>query len=205
MLLAWQKTYIRNYEELKVAHCFLERQNWKQITKLKETFAKIFSKPLKSHILTISMRKKLLIAGHFRRLFCLTLHKRCRNLKKKYSYWKGQCNMKWSRNLEISNFQNTDPILAMVNSYDKHQSLERIKMSSCNSTFSFRKTNSKEVTKIIDHLNIKKACQSSDISTKIIKLNKDIVATFISDNFNSSIDKGEFPNDLKHADIAPVH
>ena len=41
-------------------------------------------------------------------------------------------------------------------------------------------------------LNTKKSCQKSDSPTKIIKL-------------NYCIDKGEFPNDLKHADIVPVY
>ena len=62
-----------------------------------------------------------------------------------------------------------------------------------------------EVSKIIDNLNIKKACHNSDIPTKITKLNKDITAPFISENFNSCIKKGELCNDLKHADVAPVH
>ena len=55
-----------------------------------------------------------------------------------------------------SNLQNTDPILATINSHDKHPSIERIKNRSRNSTFKLRKTNSNEVIKIIDNLNIKK-------------------------------------------------
>ena len=54
-----------------------------------------------------------------------------------------------------SNLQNNDPILATVNSYDKRPSIERIKNRSCYSTFSFRKTSSHEVSKIIKNLNIK--------------------------------------------------
>ena len=50
-----------------------------------------------------------------------------------------------------SNLENTDPILATVNSYDKHPSIKRIKNRSCNSTFSFNVT-SNEVSKIIDNL-----------------------------------------------------
>ena len=69
----------------------------------------------------------------------------------------------------------------------------------------FRKTSCNEVEKIISNLNIKKSCQQEDIPTKIIKLNKDLIATFIAENFNSCIDKGEFPSELKHADIAPIH
>ena len=92
-----------------------------------------------------------------------------------------------------SNLKNTDPIIATVNSYGKHPSIERIKNRSWNLTFSFRKANSNKVSKIIDNLNIKKACQNSDIPIKIIKLNKDIIAPFIYENFKSCINKGEFP------------
>ena len=39
----------------------------------------------------------------------------------------------------------------------------------------------------------------------MIKLNKDIIAPFISKNFNFCVDKVEFLNHLKHMDIVPVH
>ena len=38
-----------------------------------------------------------------------------------------------------------------------------------------------------------------------MKLDKGIITPFISENFNSCIDKDEFPNDLKHVNIVPVH
>ena len=108
---------------------------------------------------------------------------------------------KTKSNLNISaieyshpNLQNTDPILVAVNSYDKHPSIERIRNRSYNLMFSFS-----------DNLNINKACQNSDIPTNIVKLNKGTIAPFISENFKSCIDSGEFSNDLKHVDIAPVH
>ena len=63
-----------------------------------------------------------------------------------------------------TNLQNTDPIIAAVNSYDKHPSIEIIKNRSYNLTFSFS-----------DNLNINKACQNIDIPTNIVKLNKDIL------------------------------
>ena len=40
-----------------------------------------------------------------------------------------------------------------------------------------------------------------DISTKIIKLNKDLIARSKIENFNCCIDEGE----LKHDDIVPIH
>ena len=71
-------------------------------------------------------------------------------------------------------------------------------------TFGSRKTNSNEISNIIDDLNIEKACQNSDVPTKIININNNNIAPFLSENCNSSNDKGEFPNDLKYASIVPV-
>ena len=73
------------------------------------------------------------------------------------------------------------------------------------SVFSFKKTTQAEVLKVIRDLNTKKSCQTSDTPTKIIKLNSDIFSNFIYKHFNYCIDKGEFPNDMKHVDIIPIH
>ena len=58
---------------------------------------------------------------------------------------------------------------------------------------------------IFSQLNTAKTCQNTDSPTKIIKLNKDIFVKFISNNFSHCIDEGEFPYELKHADVIPVH
>ena len=74
------------------------------------------------------------------------------------------------------------------------------------SVFSFKKTTQAEVLKVIRDLNTKKSCQTSDTLTKIIKLNSDIFSNLIYKHFNYCIiDKSEFPNDLKHADIVPIY
>ena len=36
-------------------------------------------------------------------------------------------------------------------------------------------------------------------------MNKDILANFITDHFNYCIAYSEFPDELKHADVIPVH
>ena len=71
--------------------------------------------------------------------------------------------------------------------------------------FFFKKATLEEVVKVIRNLNIRKSCQTTDILTKIIKLNSDTLAKFIYKHFNYCIDRGEFPNELKHAEIVPVH
>ena len=54
-------------------------------------------------------------------------------------------------------------------------------------------------------LALKSLANKEDIPTKVIKLNKDLIAKFIAENFNSGIDKGKFPSELKHADIVPIY
>ena len=59
--------------------------------------------------------------------------------------------------------------------------------------------------KISSQLNTAKTCQNVDTPTKIIKLNEDIFAKFIGNNFKHCIDEGEFPCGLKHADVIMLH
>ena len=59
---------------------------------------------------------------------------------------------------------------------------------------------------IIKNLNVRKtSCQGSGIPTKIIKLHIDLFSSFICQHFNYCISIGELPNELKHADVIPVH
>ena len=74
-----------------------------------------------------------------------------------------------------------------------------------NSTFSFENTYTDVVMKVINNLNVAKTCRVNDIPTNVIKMNKDIFADFITDHFNYCIAYGEFPDELKHADVIPVH
>ena len=39
----------------------------------------------------------------------------------------------------------------------------------------------------------------------MIKVNKDIFAGFIAEDFNNCVDEGLFQGDLKHAGVRPVH
>ena len=59
--------------------------------------------------------------------------------------------------------------------------------------------------KVNNYLNVAKSCQINDIPTKVIKMNKDIFANFITDHFNYCIAYGGFPDELKQADVIPVH
>ena len=57
----------------------------------------------------------------------------------------------------------------------------------------------------IKSLNISKACPKSTLPPKIIKDNYDIFALKLHNDLNRSIDNGLFPNNLKLADVTPVH
>ena len=101
--------------------------------------------------------------------------------------------------------KNTHSLSNIIETFEKYPSILNIKKRKLNSLFSFRKTTQEEVSKVIRNLNTKKSCYTSDTPTKIIKLNFDIFSNLIYKHFNCCIDKGEFPNDLKHADIVPVY
>ena len=74
-----------------------------------------------------------------------------------------------------------------------------------NSVFSSRNTTKEEVSISLQCLNTKKSCQASNTPNKSIKLNSDIFSNFIHKYFSCCIDKGEFQNDLKHADIIAIY
>ena len=101
--------------------------------------------------------------------------------------------------------KNTCSVSTIIETFEKHPSILNIKKRKLVSVFSFRKTTQKEVLKIIQDLNAKKSCQTCYAPTKIIKLNSDIFSNLIYKYFNCCIDKGEFPNDLKHADVVPIN
>ena len=65
-------------------------------------------------------------------------------------------------------------------------------------TFKFRKVSESEVIKNINYLDSKKAYQASDISSKTLLENKNILAKFITKNYNYDIKNELFPDPLKH-------
>ena len=103
------------------------------------------------------------------------------------------------------NDMDSDSILSVLNAFKNHPSIKNMKRKKLNSTFSFKNTYTDVVMKLINTLNVAKTCQVNDIPTKIIKINKDIFANFITDHVNYCIANGEFPNELKHANVLPVH
>ena len=98
-----------------------------------------------------------------------------------------------------------DPVLRIIERFKKHASVVAIFENHKDSTFSFRHVSLDEITKEIKRLDAKKACQDTDIPTKVIKNNSDIFADFFFLNLNNCITSSVFPSNLKNAEITPVH
>ena len=77
-----------------------------------------------------------------------------------------------------------DPVLKAIEKYKKHPSILVIKKISKNNIFSFQKVSYEDIIKEIQNLDASKACQDTDVPTKIIKNNSDIFYDFIYQNFN---------------------
>ena len=55
------------------------------------------------------------------------------------------------------------------------------------------------------NLDSSKACQDSDIPTKVIKSNSDILTDAIYSEYNRSLEKSVFPPSMKLANVTPVY
>ena len=72
------------------------------------------------------------------------------------------------------NDMDSDSILSVLSAFKNHPSIKNIKNKKLNSTFSFEKTYTDVVMKVINNLNVAKTCQVNDIPTKVIKINSKI-------------------------------
>lgn len=71
-------------------------------------------------------------------------------------------------------------------------------------TFKHFRVPEKDVVNEIKKLSTKKVVQSRDIPLKIIQENADIFWSHLCEPFNNCINKGVFPNILKHSNITLV-
>ena len=105
---------------------------------------------------------------------------------------------------------NTDHIVDTVENaivkYAKHPSITNIKdRQRSDRIFSLSHTTVTNVRDIILNTKVNKATPKNGIPTKILKLNYDLFAPIICDNFNDGIDNRIFPEVLKYAEIKPNH
>ena len=100
-----------------------------------------------------------------------------------------------TRNIEsiIAKFASHPSILKIRNRFDE------------GGICSFKEIGKTEAIKEIKNLDIKKGSLCSDIPTKIIKEYDDLFATFITEYFNLSLNKGEFPEILKITEVTSIY
>ena len=114
-------------------------------------------------------------------------------------------NMPTNQEFEYSDSPEEDPLLRIIGKYQNHPSIKLIKSKNKSQTFKFRETNIDEIKKYIENLDPKKASQKSDMNTNIIRKNAAFFAKYTRDDINASIRSSKFHNELKEADIVPVH
>ena len=114
-------------------------------------------------------------------------------------------NMPTNQEFEYSDSPEEDPLLRIIGKYQNHPSIKLIKSKNKSQTFKFRETNIDEIKKYIENLDPKKASQKSDMNTNIIRKNAAFFAKYTCDDINASIRSSKFHNELKEADIVPVH
>ena len=98
-----------------------------------------------------------------------------------------------------------DPVSQEVRKYYNHPSIQKIKAKFNNSNkFEFMPTDENTIYKLIMQLNSSKKT-GGDIPTKILKEAAVICSPLTTSCVNSALSTGKFPNELKLADIIPIH
>ena len=115
--------------------------------------------------------------------------------------------------IQYSDYNNCDPlaeniqesILKTMVKYKNHSSILTLgELCKKNPLLSFRCADKDETLKEVLNLDASKACQDSDILSRIFKVNADIFTDFLHSGFNNSIHQSEFLSILKLAYITPA-
>ena len=100
----------------------------------------------------------------------------------------------------------SDPIDKAIDKYKFHPSILLIRKHLKNHhAFSVKKVEIGDMEKEINNINPKKATTSNSIPPKILKKSSKVSARALHKLFNYSIEKSDFPQNLKLADITPVY
>ena len=98
-----------------------------------------------------------------------------------------------------------DPTEKCINKYKFHRSIllikNRIKIQNL---FSFQAIDRNDMIRALLKINLKKATTGNSIPTKIFKLSANISADIPQNLFNDILSTGNFPNNMKLADITPA-
>ena len=108
---------------------------------------------------------------------------------------------KWNTHFTSSS---NNPVQTAIEKYSSHPSVKNIKSSlKKDSHFKFSNAEPPEVLKIINQLDCSKKV-GGNIPVKVLKLSSKCIINFLTDCINANINEGNFPNELKLANITPV-
>ena len=101
---------------------------------------------------------------------------------------------------------NNDPVDKAIDKYKFHPSILLIqKHLKYHDIFSFKTVEIGDIEKEINNINPKKATTSNSIPPKIFKMSSKVSARVLHKLLNDSIEKSDFPQNLKLADIKRVY
>ena len=100
-----------------------------------------------------------------------------------------------------------DPLEKIIDKYKNHPSITCINKHMTNSELSFtlQPVTKNHISNLIKLLNDKKAVQSTDMRTKLIKKFCDFFSKFIYKSINHCITEGNFIADVKKAKVLPLY
>ena len=100
----------------------------------------------------------------------------------------------------------SDPISKAISKYKFHPSILLIrKHLKSNDVFSFKTAETGDIEKEISNINPKNTITSKSIPPKVLKKSAKVLAIVLHKLFNYSIEKSDFPQNLKLTDITPVY
>ena len=106
------------------------------------------------------------------------------------------------KSLNINHFE--DSIERSIKQYKNHSSIVAIKSKITNRYFKFYSISKAEIEKEILNLDSSKACQDSDIPTKVIKYNPEFFTDASYSEFNRSLEISVFPQSMKLANAMSI-
>ena len=102
--------------------------------------------------------------------------------------------------------EDTDPIIIAIAKYENHPSIHKIKDKFReNDNFSFKRTDVASVCMEIEKLDLSKAECSDSLPARVLKDLNNIISPEIARYFNECIKIGNFPQNLKLADVSPIY
>ena len=109
---------------------------------------------------------------------------------------------------QFLNFLNSqDPLENAISKYKNHLSIILIKkhMEGENSSFVFETVTKQKTDKIVTNLNIRKAVQSDDIPSKLVKEFGYFFPKYIATSISSCIAECTFVNAFKKTEVQPIY